>query len=93
MFLLATWVGNVSIHGAEIFLRASQLGFLPKDTKTAIAFSKSPLPKVFIVVVAGTKRVCLTDKTLPLGGSSWGQLENCVELDFSRLEIQGSTSC
>src|SRR6516164_907809 len=76
-------------QGEEVFLRASQVGYRPEDVKTAIAFSKTPLPGSFAIVAVDTHQVVFTGRTRPVAHAQWGQFTNHAELDFSALRTPG----
>ncbi len=73
----------------DIFLRANQIGYDPRDAKVAIAFSQSALPKTFFVLDADTQRVVKGGKTRAISGATWGQFENHAELDFTKFTQPG----
>ena len=72
----------------QIFVRLNQLGFRPQDHKSAVAFSRSPLPPKFSISNARTSQVVLEGATKPLAGR-WGQFDYHVEIDFSSLRQAG----
>jgi endoglucanase len=74
---------------AEVFLRASQVGYGPRDTKVALAFSGSPLPDAFAVIDADNGASVFTGKTLPLPGERWGAFDHQAELDFTGFARPG----
>jgi endoglucanase len=74
---------------AEIFIRASQVGFRPQDPKLAVAFAKSALPEDFAVFLADTDIVVFSGKARPVAGARWGEFENHAELDFSSVTAPG----
>jgi hypothetical protein len=73
----------------EVFIRASQIGYRPQDTKVAIAFAKSGLPRAFAVVTADTENEVFAGQAKPVAGLKWGGLENHAELDFSLVKAPG----
>ena len=81
---LACCAGNAQ----NTFLRANQLAYLPRDTKTAVAFSKFPLPQTFTIVSAGSNNPRFTGKTSQIA-VPWGQFTNHAELDFSNFHEPG----
>jgi len=78
-----------SARAGEVFLRANQLGYMPHDTKVAIAFSRSALPTAFSVVQADSQAVAFEGKAKPVTVVRWGQFENHAELDFTRFTKPG----
>src|SRR5687767_3221491 len=72
----------------QIFVRLNQLGHRPQDPKSAVAFSRSPLPVRFIIFNAKTSQAVFEGATKPLAGR-WGQFDYHVEIDFSSLRRVG----
>ncbi|HOX57096.1 MAG TPA: glycoside hydrolase family 9 protein [Candidatus Paceibacterota bacterium] len=87
--LLIFVAGSACLRADEIYLRASQIGYRPGDTKIAIAFGKPALPASFTVIAADTGKVVFEGKGQPVAGVKWGQFENHIELDFSNLKTPG----
>ncbi len=77
------------LRADEIFIRVSQVGYRPQDTKIAIAFARSAPPEDFAVFVADSKIAAFTGKAVPVIGVKWGKFENHAELDFSGLNVPG----
>ena len=75
---------------APISLRANQVGYAGREPKVAIAFSKSTLPKKFIVVDAASQKVAFTGRAKLIPGVTWGQFTNHADLDFSPLKKTGN---
>src|SRR2546425_8911778 len=87
--LLVVSAGIAHAGAEEIFIRASQVGYRPKDAKVAIAFGRANLPEVFAVLAADTKTIVFEGKTQRLKAVKWGQFENHLELDFSSFSKPG----
>jgi endoglucanase len=66
----------------SIFIRINQLGYMPQDSKTAIAFAREQLPQKFSLIEAVTKQVVFSGPSKPLTGR-WGQFDFHAELDFT----------
>jgi endoglucanase len=77
------------VFAQKIFLRIDQVGYLPADAKSAVAFSKTNLPGSFIVVDDVTQRQVYRGRTKTLAGQHWGQFDHHAELDFSVVEKAG----
>lgn len=71
----------------EVFIRASQLGYLPADPKVATIFGSGPLPAA-VEVVADDGRVRLRADVTPRQGS-WGRFDTFGEVDFSAVRTPG----
>ena len=89
LLVLAVCLFTLAIQAEEIFIRASQVGYGPEDTKIAIAFGKMSLLDSFAVTDAETHKYFFSSKTKPVIGVKWGQFENHIELDFSSLKRHG----
>jgi endoglucanase len=105
LFLLIVLISNVNLntpsaHGnkpnqqaidsaEQVYVRVNQLGFSTRDIKTAIAFSRRPLPGSFRVINSATNQVEFEGPTVPIAGG-WGQFDHHGELNFSELEVEGS---
>jgi hypothetical protein len=74
---------------ADVFVRASQLGYTPGEPKFGMAFSDAPIAEAFTVVDAESGAKVLEGKTKPLAGERWGQFAHHAELDFTSLEAPG----
>lgn len=75
--------------GKEIFIRANQLGFLPKDIKTAIIFSNENLEgQIASIRDLKNNRIVFKDS---LGGNlgALGNYSNHHSLNFSSLIMRG----
>ncbi len=73
----------------EIFIRANQIGHGVRDSKIAIAFTKSALPKTFSLVETDSQTVVFTSKTRVITDAEWGQFDHHAELDFSKFKKPG----
>ncbi len=74
----------------EIFFRINQAGYLPEDSKTAIAFSNSPIPLKFQIVPEGTKKAAYIGKGEISGLPGWAPFKYFSRLDFSILKKEGN---
>jgi endoglucanase len=79
-----------SSHGAEIFVRANQVGYLPLGSKIGIAFSSAPLPETFKLLTTNGNQPVFEGKAQFLPGAEWGQFRHHVELDFSSFKAPGT---
>ncbi|HCL92802.1 MAG TPA: glycoside hydrolase family 9 protein [Candidatus Paceibacterota bacterium] len=89
VLLLLLAAGLANAPAAEIFLRASQIGYRTRDTKLGVAFAKAPLPAAFTVAEADTGKARFTGSARPITGVRWGQFEHHAELDFTALRTPG----
>lgn len=86
---LGLMLGLANAQGGEIFIRANQVGYGPRDVKNGIAFSKSALPQSFTVTEVASGRTAFTGQTRSVEGVRWGQFELHAELDFTALRQPG----
>jgi endoglucanase len=82
LFLLNS--GATATAAPEIYIRLNQLGFKPSDYKSALIFSREPLPSQFRIVNSISTRF-FTGNIKPLTGS-WGQFGYYGEVVFTGLE-------
>lgn len=85
--ILTTSLAN--LFGEELFIRASQIGYRPGDTKIALAFGKSELPESFAVIASDSGKAVFTGKPRFVTGVKWGQFDKHAELDFSAVKTPG----
>ncbi len=72
----------------EIFIRVNQLGYQPRDLKSAVAFSRETLPERFTVIDAVTQQIVFEGATKRIAGH-WGEFDHQAELDFSAWQKPG----
>jgi cellulase-like Ig domain-containing protein len=72
------------VASAQLYIRLNQVGFKPYDYKSAIVFSREPLPSAFRIVNSISTRF-FTGNIKPLTGS-WGQFGYYGEVVFTGLE-------
>jgi hypothetical protein len=73
----------------EVFLRASQIGYRPDDSKTAVAVSRDAFEDTFRVIEVDSGRAVLEGKAEVLPQAGWGKASRSVALDFSQLRRSG----
>src|SRR6266496_2095673 len=80
---------SASNNQQQIYIRINQLGYRPSDPKNAMAFSRSALPKKFVVKNALTNQTIFAGDTKPVGGN-WGRFDYHAEIDFSSVRQPGT---
>ena len=91
---LPTLLGNFSripeglSSEQKIFVRINQLGFHPRDVKSAVAFGRKPLPHEFSITDPATRKTAFKSSSRTIAGR-WGQFDYHVELDFSAWQKPG----
>jgi hypothetical protein len=83
------WNTATASPQSRIFIRLNETGYQRNAIKTAVAFSRDPLPPQFRILNAATGATVFTGKTIPLAGR-WGEFRYHVELNFSSLRIEGT---
>ncbi len=91
---MAVWVAVAFVAtyapcAEPIHVRASQIGYLPRDSKLAVAFAAQIVPQEFQVLDAETGRPVWEGQSRPIPGGSWAKFQAHAELDFSALDQPG----
>ncbi len=76
-------------RSADVFVRASQIGYLPADTKIAVIFSSGDLPSEFDVVDQNERTVFHGVARRP-AAQTWGAFTAHAEVDFTALTTPGT---
>jgi endoglucanase len=79
---------SAGADGAEIFLRATQLGYLPGDPKNATLISTSELPNRF-EVVDDNGHVVMRGVPRPSDAHRWGRFTAHAEIDVTSVTGRG----
>ena len=82
------WHSGTFAPTQALFVRASQLGYLPTDPKVAVVFSAGALPDRFSVVDEGGA-VAFSGTPRPSAAQTWGAFTAHADLDFSALRRPG----
>src|SRR5262249_31045526 len=70
------------LRADDVFIRASQVGYEPRDSKLAMALSRSALPVEFAVVDAETGAPVFTGRVMPVAGGGLGRFDSPRRLRF-----------
>lgn len=89
LLTLATAFASTAARADEIFLRANQVGYAPRDAKLAVAFSHGELGRSFSVADAASGKALFSRRIKSLRGAPWGQFTSHAELDFSSFRKPG----
>lgn len=82
---------SAGAYAQTAFIRINQIGYLPDDSKIAVAFSKTPLEGEFEVLNAATKDVGFRAPLKQVSASNWGsKFPFHYELDFSPVKANGA---
>jgi endoglucanase len=74
---------------AQPFLRLNQVGYLPGETKVALAFSDSVLPGAFEVWRVGEEEAAFQGGIRKAPRPGWGKYAYYYEMDFTALQDTG----
>src|ERR1043166_4253340 len=73
---------------SKVFIRINQLGYRPIDPKSAIAFSRDPLPQRYTVINSQTHQIAFEGAAESIS-DRWGQFAYHAQLDFSSFQQTG----
>ncbi len=76
-------------QSTPVYIRVNQVGYLPGDTKIAIAFSDKPVKGKFEVVDKIAGRALLTGKLVVSKTPGYDSFKYYYEIDFSALTQEG----
>lgn len=81
----------MSVNAAEVYIRVNQAGYLPNDSKVAIAFSREPLSGNFELKSGDARRTIFSGTVRAASAKPvWGgQFSNYYDLDFSSVRTAG----
>ncbi|EON77674.1 cellulase, Cellulose 1,4-beta-cellobiosidase [Lunatimonas lonarensis] len=73
----------------SLYIRVNQLGYLPEDVKTALAFSKRKTRERILLIekVSGREVKEISPKPIP---SAWGVFDHFYALDFTDITEEGA---
>ncbi len=74
----------------KIYIRVNQLGYLPGESKIAIAFSHSAVKEKFLLVSDDGKSTIAVLKPNRSKSKGWGTFNNYYEIDFSHIDMPGN---
>lgn len=89
LFILLLLVSYTGYAQEKIYLRINQLGYLPQDSKIAVAFSKNSIRQTIHLVNESTGSVSQKIKPATVTNGNWGNFEHYYELDFSKTTKPG----
>ncbi len=74
----------------QFFIRTNQLGFLPKDLKTAVVFSQSPLTEKEFEIKNLKSKKTIFSGSITESKYTYAGFTNCYTIDFTRLSDPGN---
>src|ERR1044071_6459237 len=87
LFAICSLVSSPNVAASNVYVRANQLGYQPRDAKSGIIFGES-LPPKFDLVSTDTHKVVFSGNPRKIEGK-WGAWHNFAELDFSAFNKPG----
>ncbi len=70
----------------KIYIRINQLGYLPGESKIAIAFSRTIIKEDFYLVLQNSKSIIATIKPKRSKSKGWGTFKYYYEINFSKIK-------
>lgn len=90
LFLIFPYLPALAANPDSLYLRINQLGYLPSDSKIAIAFSQQPRPDLaFEVVEAETNITVWGSQKINADAGPYGNFDHHYRLDFSSFRQKG----
>lgn len=89
LFIFLFFFTHVAFSQDTIYLRVNQLGYLPKEPKIAVVFSKKPITQKVSLINSKTQKVVKKFKLKAINHGNWGVFENYYEIDFSKITTTG----
>ena len=88
-FVFFSFGCHAAVNPNPVYIRASQVGYLPGDLKSAVIFSQTPLfsKKFSIVSYPGGKEVFQDE--INDSSYTYDKFKNCYIIDFSSLKKAG----
>lgn len=74
---------------SEVFVRTNLVGYLPEETKVAVAFSHEPIKGGFAVIDTKTGEPVYEGAVAPSAAPGWGTFEHYALLDFAAIDAEG----
>jgi hypothetical protein len=74
----------------NIYIRVNQLGYLPGESKIAIAFSHAAIKEKFLLISDDSKSSITALKPKRSKSKGWGTFNYYYEIDFSQIELPGN---
>ena len=82
-------IANIGLQLTRAYLRVNQLGYLPNDLKSAVAFADAPLDPTFVLVDTTHGKVVFRGDTQPAREPNWNGAAHHARLDFTRFRTPG----
>jgi hypothetical protein len=89
LLLQQTVIQGAYQNPENIYIRVNQLGYLPGESKIAIAFSHSAIKEKFLLVSDDGKSTITALKPNRSKSKGWGTFNYYYEIDFSHIDMPG----
>jgi hypothetical protein len=89
VLLILVFPAFVSSVNGQVHIRVNQAGYLPGDTKTAVAFSDHKIKGTFVVVDVRNGKKVFKAKPGKCTTEGWGEASCYYRLDFSQVKNPG----
>ena len=90
LILQIAFHGEAFDNSEKIYIRVNQLGYLPDESKIAIAFSHVAIREKILLISKESKSSMATLKPKRSKSKGWGTFNYYYEIDFSQLESPGN---
>ncbi len=90
VFTLLIAAGCSTVKTEDIYIRASQTGFLPEDIKTALILSNTDLNERDFYILDTASGKTILKKIINSSTYSYGNFKYCFEINFSDIRKPGS---
>ena len=81
---------DASDNPDNIHIRINQLGYLPEESKIAIAFSHGAIKEKFLLISDDSKSTITAFKPKQSNANGWGTFDYYYEIDFSQIAMPGN---
>ena len=81
---------DASDNPDNIHIRINQLGYLPEESKIAIAFSHGAIKEKFLLISDDSKSTITAFKPKRSNANGWGTFDYYYEIDFSQIAMPGN---
>ncbi len=90
-FTSLIFIAFFTVTAQDVVIRVNQAGYLPKDKKVAIAFSKAPLEDEAFLVRDPAGNIAWSGRIKPIEAPAWrSSFPHHYELDFSKMSSEAS---
>ena len=77
-------------NSEEIYIRVNQLGYIPEESKMAVAFSHKVIKEKFLLISEVDNSIIATINPTKSKAKGWGTFKYYYEIDFSQVIMPGN---